>query len=411
MGSDRKTWKMEALTTLWTGDAQRKGARLVTTGLLGSIRWWFEVVVRGLSGSPCDPSHHPENKPGPCPESTKRPDGPGHHCVVCELFGCTRWARKFRFDALTSADKPHQDQITPGFFQLRFTPLRPICEEEWALLHLTLRLIAEYGAVGGRTVYKPSDELALADAAVADFNDDLVLQRQVRGSPLNQNDRLLRVAGQAVTSLSEVEGSLSSRPTGGPVEIEVERNGTSTALDGWFGKRHHQDHGLIRIEHPPAVESVSRKRLEAYVADQRWRRVEHGDFAWASLRNFWSIDNKYLTRAGAKDCSFNVLLGRKEDKAIKERKGRRVIRWSDLFLSRNDDASRWLAGGRAESKKVFSFKDPESARRTFGFVQSADQLDEMRQRLREKAWDDLDDDEFATGGEILHRLLGKGETG
>jgi CRISPR-associated protein Cmr1 len=31
-------------------------------------------------------------------------------------------------------------------------------DEEWALLDLTLRLIADYGAMGGKTVYKPSSE-------------------------------------------------------------------------------------------------------------------------------------------------------------------------------------------------------------------------------------------------------------
>jgi hypothetical protein len=51
-----------------------------------------------------------------------------------------------------------QDQITAGAsFQLRFTPLRPIELQESALLDLTLRLTDEYGVIGGRTVYEPSD--------------------------------------------------------------------------------------------------------------------------------------------------------------------------------------------------------------------------------------------------------------
>ncbi len=36
--------------------------------------------------------------------------------------------------------------------------MRPIRDEEWCLLDATLRLIAEYGAIGGKTVFKPSDE-------------------------------------------------------------------------------------------------------------------------------------------------------------------------------------------------------------------------------------------------------------
>jgi CRISPR-associated protein Cmr1 len=150
-----REWKCRALTDIWTGDASGRGDRLIATGLLGSIRWWFEVLVRGLGGKACDPTL-PEVR---CPAPNKTPSEPGHHCVVCELFGCTGWARKFRFDVLDETGQPKSSQIkAKDIFILRFTELRPIREEEWCLLDLTLRLIAEYGAIGGKTVFKPSDE-------------------------------------------------------------------------------------------------------------------------------------------------------------------------------------------------------------------------------------------------------------
>jgi CRISPR-associated protein Cmr1 len=133
-----------AKTDIWTGDADGQPNSLKHTGLLGSIRWWFEVVVRGLGGYACDPSE------------TKCKDK--NHCVVCELFGCTGWARKFRFDVLDECCIHIQEQIkADDKFKLKFTPLRPIQGEEWALLSLTLKLIARYGAIGGKTVYKPSN--------------------------------------------------------------------------------------------------------------------------------------------------------------------------------------------------------------------------------------------------------------
>jgi len=150
-----KEWKCEALTDIWTGDADQKGDRLIPTGLLGSIRWWFEVLVRGLGGKACDPTLDGIR----CPTKNKSPHEPGHHCVVCELFGCTGWARKFRFEVLDENGQIKQVQIKKGeTFILRFTELRPIEPEEWCLLDLTLRLITEYGAIGGKTVFKPSDE-------------------------------------------------------------------------------------------------------------------------------------------------------------------------------------------------------------------------------------------------------------
>lgn len=142
---DGRTYQCKALTDLWTGNADREGNRLIATGLLGSIRWWFEVLVRGLGGGACDPS-----------KKLCRNDC---HCAVCELFGRTGWARKFRFHVLDDADNIQSEQIKKNkTFKLRFIPLRPIKTEEWALLDATLRLISEYGAIGGRTVFKPTDE-------------------------------------------------------------------------------------------------------------------------------------------------------------------------------------------------------------------------------------------------------------
>lgn len=146
--ADAHEWQFKALTAVWTGRVTGVEAiandRLITTGLLGSIRWWFEVLVRGLGGSACDPSN----------TKCQGKD----HCVVCELFGCTGWARKFRFQVLTGTqgDTLQNNSIKKDdMFRLRFQPLRQIEKEEWALLDLTLRLIACYGAIGGKTTLKP----------------------------------------------------------------------------------------------------------------------------------------------------------------------------------------------------------------------------------------------------------------
>ncbi|HXG07894.1 MAG TPA: type III-B CRISPR module RAMP protein Cmr1 [Nitrososphaera sp.] len=330
-------YSCNAHTLIWTGDADRKGVRLIATGLLGSIRWWFEVVVRGLGGKACDPTVE-DNR---CPDAGKKRSGEdGHHCVVCELFGCTGWARKFRFDVLDANGKHKQDQIKNGdTFKLRFTELRPIAREEWALLDLTLRLIAEYGAIGGKTVYKPSDE------------------------PNRQN------------------------------------------------AHHHHDYGLTQICQRPQVLLNTEDELKHYVIQPRWRKVSHSyrdnqgcvnDFSWASLNNFWCVKGQYLARQDQKQSSFNTVLGRKPDKSERERRGNRIIRWSDLLENPKDKVAQWLAGRQQESKKVFSFKSPP---RTFGFVKpDLITFDDMKQRLR-GAWPNLRDEEFLTGATILDELL------
>ena len=316
LGKGEHIYQFKALTDLWTGSVtfeEKEGQikekigpdRLITTGLLGSIRWWFEVLVRGLGGYACDPTN-------------TKCEGQ-QHCAVCELFGCTGWARRFRFDVLDRNGNIKTDQIKQNqIFSLYFTPLHPICIQEWTLLEATLRLIAEYGAIGGKTVFKPTDQ--------------------------------------------------SSRAS----------------------KLHHKDFGLVRMTRPQQFDGPSRGVLETYLS--KWRKINHGDFAWASLQHFWCVNGRYLGRQGNDKSTFNQVLGRQEAK----NQGQRLI-------NPNDQISKWLAGSQQESKKIFSFKHPP---RTFGFIKSGlIDFDAMKKRLQ-AVWG-KDGWEFLTGEEIIDRLLPK----
>lgn len=343
MSPQSMTWHLDALTDIWTGGAGGSASRLITTGLLGSIRWWFEVVIRGLGGLACDPTAHG------CRDKT--------HCVVCELFGCTGWARKFRFDVLDAgglcrvreADGKRllQPQINKReTFKLRFTPLRPIGPKEWALLAVTIRLIADYGAIGGKTVLKPSRESHRAD------------------------------------------------------------------------KDHHRDFGLVRLVAVPPLIPVSKADLTSFVHG----RPRTSD-TWASTKTMWCVKNRYLARETTTASSFNRVVGRKESKKCRDcgavhdpprkcsqtrRQTRRQPRRdSERLASNKDRFSRWLAGGRGESKKVFSFKEPA---RTFGFVRNDRELVAVRTRLAE-VWgaDGFTAKEFLLGGDILDEILGSSE--
>jgi CRISPR-associated protein Cmr1 len=347
---NQQDWKFKALTDLWTGDAEGKPNRVITTGLLGSIRWWFEVLVRGLGGKACDPSE-PRNR---CPQDArKNPGDPGHRCVVCELFGCTDWARKFRFEVLDGSGVKVSQIRKDEQFTLRFSELRPVRPEEWALLCLTLRLIADYGAIGGKTVYKPTEE--------------------------------------------------ASRQS----------------------EQHHQDFGLVKLVTSSTGCRFQEDDLRRYVSLPKWRKLSHGDFAWASLEYFWCVKGRYLARQSPNNSTFNQVVGRDErktcvacgqvhnppQKCAKTKKHQKRLSDCDP----ENEPHKWLAGTRQESKKVFSFKEPETAPRTFGFVNPrVDRLsfEKMRKLLRGEnqngvhgPWADLRDDEFLEGPEILKRLL------
>ncbi len=80
--------KLRTITPLWTGGTNGQADRLHMTSIVGSLRWWYEVLVRGLNGRACDPSKHS------CRYDLKEPYS--GLCDVCKVFGATGWARRFR---------------------------------------------------------------------------------------------------------------------------------------------------------------------------------------------------------------------------------------------------------------------------------------------------------------------------
>lgn len=157
------TVKIKPLTPIWTGNENRKCETLRETGIIGSLRWWYEALVRGLGGSACDPT-----------SDNRCPDKDGNRCNVCELFGCTGWARKFRLEVesgklavipeikigtrekrVVQGREKYLIRNVKGLVTdkivLKFILVRDITPNEWALLNQTLQIIADHGAIGAFT--------------------------------------------------------------------------------------------------------------------------------------------------------------------------------------------------------------------------------------------------------------------
>ena len=143
---------LKTLTPLWTGGMDRSCDRLRETGLIGSLRWWYEALVRGLGGYACDPTTE-----GRCEYDPKKPTPPEKQlCAACYLFGCTGWARKFRLRVLDASGQLIQDPLQADTeFVMEFVELRSISPEEKWLLVKTVEIAAKYGALGGKTTLKP----------------------------------------------------------------------------------------------------------------------------------------------------------------------------------------------------------------------------------------------------------------
>lgn len=278
--------RLRALTPLWTGGVDQTTDRLHETGLIGSLRWWYEALVRGLGGYACDPT-----------SDDRCPDKDGKHCAACELFGCTGWARKFRLNVI-SKPKIEKGAIAAGQVEMAFIPLRNIEDEEWCLLEATLRLVSDYGAIGGKTIFKPSDE----------------------------SDRQSRFHHQDF----------------GLVEIHL-------AQGGWRCSK--------TLEEIKAYLKLSRWRSGPHKHSDKDGK-NHDDYSWASLGNFWCVKGRYLARQDTQNSSYNRVLGRKQPKQHAQSwdGNSRVSRW--LAGSQQESKKVFSFKHPPEKGRTFGFVKP-----------------------------------------------------
>jgi len=83
--------QIRTLTPIWTGNINRKCPKLKETGIIGSLRWWYEALVRGFGGYACDPTSE-----GRCP--TKYNEGKKYYCLACLVWGATGLKRSFKLE-------------------------------------------------------------------------------------------------------------------------------------------------------------------------------------------------------------------------------------------------------------------------------------------------------------------------
>ncbi len=98
-------------TPLWTGGLDGTMDRIHETGIIGSLRWWYEAIVRGLGGSACDPSEHTcsfdldKYRRSNATDERQRLRDAGL-CDVCQVFGATGWRRRFRVSIIEDRTRP-----------------------------------------------------------------------------------------------------------------------------------------------------------------------------------------------------------------------------------------------------------------------------------------------------------------
>ena len=172
MSGENLEIRLGTLTPLWAGGvAAGKVDRIHETGILGSLRWWYEAIVRGLGGEACDPSTGKCRFDAEAYEKSQADDErqrlrDAGLCDVCQVFGATGWRRRFRLEVMQDkaslAWTPPPDTLNirppehtrgwylpPGWvgqITLRLTG----DDQTLALLTALLRFLERHGAIGAK---------------------------------------------------------------------------------------------------------------------------------------------------------------------------------------------------------------------------------------------------------------------
>jgi len=145
--------KIRIKTPIWTGDIDSKSDWLHSTGIIGSLRWWTEAILRGIDKFSCDPAGDKR-----CPDEMR-------YCPACLIFGATGIRRLFRleisggekiFDGGAINIKPQKRNRgwylgsgLKGEIDLNITPLDRDFDENLVLVPLAIA--AKWGGIGAKT--------------------------------------------------------------------------------------------------------------------------------------------------------------------------------------------------------------------------------------------------------------------
>lgn len=155
-------FRLKTLTPIWTAGVERgRMDHVHETAIVGTLRWWYEAMLRALGRDVCNPtSDYPNER---CPRSDK------DYCDICRLFGSTGRSRRFRLrieggvglsqggNVPLPSGRLHNNRVGGWYLQgesrvgdliLRIVPLGP--ESEVRNLQVPLALIHRHAALGAK---------------------------------------------------------------------------------------------------------------------------------------------------------------------------------------------------------------------------------------------------------------------
>ncbi|OQM46678.1 type III-B CRISPR module RAMP protein Cmr1 [Anoxybacillus sp. UARK-01] len=175
--------KLQTRTPLWTGNADRNTGDIKTSNIWGNIRWWYENISRMYAKKVCDPTVKEKCQLNHknfwidliAGKTADEALDNQEICPACKLFGCAGWSGKLKLVVEEKGGRKIQDIRVPSRTKknkeekplmrslsgkmfagedrlvLHFYKRKEISLQEKDMLRLTIRMISDYAAIGGRT--------------------------------------------------------------------------------------------------------------------------------------------------------------------------------------------------------------------------------------------------------------------
>ncbi len=308
-------FNIKTQTPIWTGNIDKKCEKLRETSIIGSLRWWFETIVRGFGYYACDSTS--ENSK--CIYDNK---GMRSICPVCQIFGCTGWGRRFRLEINQSFRSIYEGNLRiKGKNREWYYPSGVVScnggdnkliktlsggeyltdEEYESIIKILLKFISNYGMVGGKT--------AIGYGVVKFEGDDIKTKEKDFENLFNYLDKKKNHGGNSNNvprldemffanfkiknkCLDKIIENLSENITG-TSNLIYKYNGTEEKINDKkeFLKRLKNCYGFIPMS------ALIRKELRGKMKSEEWKGKENEilrHFLMGELRRFSAIQVSHI---------------------------------------------------------------------------------------------------------------------
>ena len=312
--------KLTPKSRIWTGDYRGENNRFLITGLKGSLRWWYETLIRGLNGYACDPTDDnsrcelnfiDQNETEDFVKCAKKKDNEAQKivkkkiCPACYLFGCNGWKSRFGLGGLPANE---QEEHAPSLLEQENTYMLQIIERcffpledvETGLLTILFSFISTHGSICAKNTLIPSEDPAKNFYAYHNGNR--------HGN-----------FGLCCIVLQKKDSSLTS--------------------------------------------PVDKKTVQLFIGDFTGKSVTDNLEEWPNFKNIW-YDSKLITRP-----LMRQIVNRQWNNRLQPDDRFNKSKLYDDNTVTNDD--RWYGGEQKKSKKIFAFHTTDTSEtnpRIWGYI-------------------------------------------